>query len=215
MPSSVSLGAPPVGRERAAGPDGSGTREHMIRRRRRLARLCLGWAALSLLSELTPLGYWLNTTLPAYWYAVTWLAAGAPSVGFAVLLGALSAGLRRGRAMAFWLVAICLALAGPLGFLAGSLAGGWLPLGQVPTWFWIAVAVHLGLLGVLLSQWRAFRIPSDHAGLRRLAWLVPVAALGVLLGVTLVAATDTGHAPTAQRAAYVLQRAVADTGLCR
>ncbi|MGD0240152.1 MAG: phosphatidylglycerol lysyltransferase domain-containing protein [Streptosporangiaceae bacterium] len=213
MPSSVSLGAPPVGRERAAGPDGSGTREHMIRRRRRLARLCLGWAALSLLSELTPLGYWLNTTLPAYWYAVTWLAAGAPSVGFAVLLGALSAGLRRGRAMAFWLVAICLALAGPLGFLAGSLAGGWLPLGQVPTWFWIAVAVHLGLLGVLLSQWRAFRIPSDHAGLRRLAWLVPVAALGVLLGVTLVAATDTGHAPTAQRAAYVLQRAVADTGL--
>lgn len=216
MPSSVSLVASPVRRERAggpAGPDGPGTRERMVRRRRRLARLCLGWAALSLLSELTPLGYWLNTTLPVYWYAVTWLAAGAPSVGFAVLLGALSFGLRRGRAMAFWLVATCLALAGPLGFLAGSLAGGWLPVAQVPPWFWIAVAVHLGLLAVLLSQWRAFRIPCDHAGLRRLAWLLPVAALGALLGVTLVAATDTGRASTAERAAYVLQRAVADTGL--
>ena len=121
MPSSVSLVASPVRRERAAAvPGRPGTRERMVRRRRRLARLCLGWAALSLLSELTPLGYWLNTTLPVYWYAVTWLAAGAPSVGFAVLLGVLSSGLRRGRAMAFWLVAICLALAGPLGFLAGS-----------------------------------------------------------------------------------------------
>ncbi len=213
MPTSVPVAASPVRREPGPGLAERATRERLARRRRRLARLCLAWAALSLLSELTPLGYWLNMTLPVYWYAVTWVAAGVPSAGFAVLLGALSSGLRRGRAMAFWLTAICLALAGPLGFLAGSLSGGWLPLGQVPAWFWIAVAVHLGLLGLLLSQWRAFRIPGDHAGLRQLAWLIPVAAAGALLGVTLVAATDVGHASTAQRAVYVLERAVADTGL--
>ncbi len=213
MPSSVPVVASPVRRERAPGAAEPAASERQARRRRRLARLCLAWAALSLLSELTPLGYWLNTTLPVYLYAVTWVAVGAPSAGFAVLLGVLSSGLRRGRAMAFWLAAICVALAGPLGFLVGVLAGGWLPLGQVPAWFLAAAAVHLGLLGALLSRWRAFRIPSDHAGLRRLAWLVPVAAGGVLLGVTLVAATDTGHASTGQRAAYVLERAVADTGL--
>jgi lysyl-tRNA synthetase, class II len=193
-------------------------RERLFRRRRRLARrrlarLCLAWAAVSLVSELTPLGYWLDATLPVYWYAVTWLAAGAPSIGFAVLVGALSSGVRRGRAVAFWLLVICLALAGPLGFLAGAATGGWLPLAQVPAWFWVAAATHLGLLVGLAGQWRAFRIPGDLAGFRQLAWLVPVAPLGVVLGVTVVAATDTGDASGLQRAAYVLQRAVADTGL--
>ena len=68
-------------------------------------------------------------------------------------------------------------------------------------------------LGALLSQWRAFRIPSDHAGLRRLAWLVPVAALGMFLCLSVVSAIDTGEASTTERAEYVLQRSVADTGL--
>ena len=56
------------------------------------------WAVLSLVSEVTPLGYWLDATLPVYLYSVTWLLAGAPSIGFAVLLFVLSSGLRRGRA---------------------------------------------------------------------------------------------------------------------
>jgi lysyl-tRNA synthetase class 2 len=168
---------------------------------------------LSLASELTPLGYWLDAKLPAYWYAVTWLAAGVPSTGFAVLLCVLSSGLRRGRAAAFWLFAGCLALAGPLGLLASAAAGGWLPFAEVPVWFWIAVALHAALLGVLASQWRAFRIPGGRAGRRQLAWLVPMAAAGVLVGFAVVAATDAGGASGPQRAAYVLQRAVADTGL--
>ena len=199
--------------QRGPGADAAGTRERKVRRRRLLARLCLAWAVLSLVSELTPLGYWLGGALPAYWYAVTWLAAGAPSAGFAVLLVALSPGLRRGRAAAFWLFATCLALAGPLGLLAGAEAGGWLPLAQVPAWFWIAVAAHLALLAMLAGQWRTFRIPGDPVGPRRLAWLIPVAALGALLGLAVVAATDTGGAPRVQEALYVLQRAVADTGL--
>jgi lysyl-tRNA synthetase, class II len=211
---SVPPTVPPIARSRAPGRglDRAGTLERLSRRRRRLARLCLWWAVLSVVSELTPLGYWL-ATLPVYWYAVTWVAAGAPSIGFAVLLGALSAGLRRGRAVAFGLFAVCLALAGPLGFLAVAAAGGWLPFAQVPAWFWVAVATQAGLLAALALQWRAFRIPGDQAGLRRLAWLVPVAALGVVLGLTVVAGTDTSGASGLQRAVYVLQRAMADTGL--
>lgn len=168
---------------------------------------------LSLISEVTSLGYWLDWTLPVYWYAVTWLVAGAPSIGFAVLLSVLSSGMRRGRAVAFWLFLLCVALAGPLGVLASAAVGDWLPLAQVPAWFWGAAAAHLGLLAVLAAQWRAFRIPVDRAGFRRLATLVPVAALGVALGLTVVASTDTGGAPAWQRAIYVLERAVADTGL--
>jgi lysyl-tRNA synthetase class 2 len=201
--------------QRAPGPDQKGARERerLARRRRRLARLCLAWAVLSLASELTPLGYWLGARLPVYWYSVTWLAAGAPSTGFAVLLCVLSSGLRRGRGAAFWLFAACLALAGPLGLLASAAGGGWLPFGEVPAWFWVAAALHAALLGALAGQRRAFRIPSGHAEPRQIAWLVPEAAAGVLLGVAVVAATDTGGAPLTQEAAYVLQRAVADTGL--
>jgi lysyl-tRNA synthetase class 2 len=220
MPSLMPSPPPPARhRDRVGGPETPRPRqgdqeagERLARRRRRLARLCLLWAVLSLLSEVTPLGYWLDATVPIYLYSVTWLLAGAPSIGFAVLLGVLSSGLRRGRATAFWLFAVCLVLAGPLGLLASVAAWGW-PLAQVPAWFWVAVATHLALTAVVAGQWRAFRIPGDRPGLRRLAWPVPVAALGVVLGLTVVAGTDTGGAPGWQRAAYVLERAVADTGL--
>ncbi len=220
MPSLMPSPPPPArDRDRGDGPEtprlgqgDQGTRERLVRRRRWLARLCLLWAVLSLVSEVTPLGYWLDATLPVYLYSVTWLLAGAPSIGFAVLLFVLSSGLRRGRAMAFRLFAVCLVLAGPLGLLASVAAWGW-PLAQVSAWFWVAVATHLTLMVALAGQWRAFRIPGDRPGLRRLAWPVPVAALGVVLGLTVVAGTDTGGAPGWQRAGYVLERAVADTGL--
>jgi lysyl-tRNA synthetase class 2 len=206
-------GSQPGRGQRAPGPDRKWTRERLASRRRRLARLCLAWAVLSLASELTPLGYWLGAKLPGYWYAGTWLAAGAPSAGFAVLLCVLSSGLRRGQAAAFWLFAACLALAGPLGLLASAAAGGWPPLAQVSAWFWAAAVVHAALLAVLAGKWRAFRIPGDRAGLWRLAWLAPLSVLGALLGLAAVEATDTGGAPLTQEALYVLQRAVADTGL--
>jgi lysyl-tRNA synthetase class 2 len=205
-------GSRPARGTRGPGPDAAQARERLARRRRLLARLCLGWAVLSLVSEVTPLGYWLGDALPDYWYAVTWVAA-APSIAFAVLLGVLSPGLRRGRRAAFWLFAVFLALAGPLAVLVSVLAAGWLALGDVPGWFWAAAAVQLGLLAALAGQWRAFRAPGDRVGLRRLAWLVPVAVLGMVLGFAAVAATDTGGASGLQRAVYVLQRAVADTGL--
>ena len=72
MPSLMPSPPPPArDRDRGDGPEtprlgqgDQGTRERLVRRRRWLARLCLMWAALSLVSEVTPLGYWLDATVP-------------------------------------------------------------------------------------------------------------------------------------------------------
>lgn len=191
----------------------AGGRDDAVRCRRRLARLCLGWMALSLACVLTPLAHWLHAGLSPYSHVVIWLAPGVSHAGLAMLLAVLSSGLRRGHAVAFWLLASCLALGGPLGWLASSAATGRLGIGWLPAWFWGAAAVQLSVLGVLVSKWRAFPILRERARLAWLACLVPVGLPGAVLAVSVVAATDLNGAPGLQQVAYVFQRLMADSGL--
>jgi lysyl-tRNA synthetase class 2 len=138
---------------------------------------------------------------------------GVPSLGFGVLMLMLAAALRRRKRVAWWTLLLEFFLAGPIGWLLYDIQWSDVTSSVLP--FVIGAGIQAVLLGVILWARPEFSAKFDSANIGLALRVLGIAlALSVVLGTTLVAATDDApHTDFSDQALYTLKAGMAGTGL--
>jgi lysyl-tRNA synthetase class 2 len=139
--------------------------------------------------------------LPNNVYFVVWVVIGIPSLPLGVLLLMLSTALRRRKRPALWVFLVAFFIVGPVGDalvdLAFSGSQAFLLSPPIPVMFWVSCAIQLLLMAVVVWARPEFVAKGDPANLKlALGVLTSLLALSVVLGTTLVAATDSNRQST-------------------
>jgi lysyl-tRNA synthetase, class II len=139
--------------------------------------------------------------LPNNVYFVVWVVIGIPSLPLGVLLLMLSTALRRRKRPALWVFLVAFFIVGPVGDalvdLAFSGSQAFLLSPPIPVMFWVSCAIQLLLMTVVVWARPEFVAKGDPANLKlALGVLTSLLALSVVLGTTLVAATDSNRQST-------------------
>jgi lysyl-tRNA synthetase class 2 len=143
-------------------------------------------------------------------YSLLWVVIGLPSLPLGALLLMLSMALRRRKRPAFWVFLAAFFVVGPIGSalvdLAFSGSQAFL-LGSIPAMFWAACAIQAVLMAIVFWSRPEFVAKGDRANPKlALGVLTGLLALSVVLGTTLVAATDSGHSSLADHITYMLRQ---------
>jgi lysyl-tRNA synthetase class 2 len=145
-------------------------------------------------------------------YSVVWVVIGIPSLPLGALLLMLSTALRRRKRPALWVFLVAFFIVGPVGDalidLAVSGSQAFLLSPPIPAMFWMACGIQLLLMAVVVWARPEFVAKGDPANLKlALGVLTSLFALSVVLGTTLVAATDSNrHSTLADHITYMLRQ---------
>jgi lysyl-tRNA synthetase, class II len=145
-------------------------------------------------------------------FYVVWVIIGVPSLPIGVLLLMLSTALRRRKRPAFWVFLAAFFIVGPIGavlidlMFSGSQA--FLLNPPIPAMFWVACAIQVAFMAVVAWARPEFVAKGDPVNPKlALSVLAGLFALSVVLGTTLVAATDSNqHSSLADHITYMLRQ---------
>jgi lysyl-tRNA synthetase, class II len=145
-------------------------------------------------------------------YDTLWVIIGLPSLALGALLLMLSTALRRRKRPAMWVFLTAFFVVGPIGFglidliFSGSQAMLLNP--PIPDAFWFGCGVQVVLMGIVLWARPEFVAKGDPSNPKlALGVLAGLFALSVVLGTTLVAATDANpHSSLTDHITYMLRQ---------
>jgi lysyl-tRNA synthetase, class II len=145
-------------------------------------------------------------------YSVVWVVIGIPSLPLGLLLLMLAPALRRRKRPALWVFLAAFFVVGPIGFslidLAFSGSQAFLLSPPIPAMFWVACVIQVVLMALAVWARPEFVAKGDPANPKlALGVLAGLFALSVVLGTTLVAATDSNpHSSLADHITYMLRQ---------